>query len=175
MTEFDDALSSDFWLRVGLALVCGAVIGLERQLRGKPIGMRTSTLITMACAVFVGLGADLSGEGADPTRVVGQIIVGVGFLGAGVIMNRGEVVLGITSAAAVWMLAAIGSAIGMGMVYTPLALTGVTAIVLMGINGLERHFTALRRGAHADAELEADRVPRSVDDHIRHGTGRSGS
>src|SRR5690606_18027030 len=102
-----DPLESTFWIRVAAAFFCGGVVGLERQLRGKPAGIRTSVLICLGTCFFVVLGSVFVGPGEDPTRVLGQVVTGIGFLGAGVILTRESNVLGVTSAATIWMLAAI--------------------------------------------------------------------
>ncbi len=138
-------------LQAFVATLCGGLIGAERQLRGKPAGLRTSIIVCLGAATFVGLGeaADLGVSTADPARVLGQVVVGVGFLGAGTIMNRGDSVTGLTSAAVLWMLAAIGSAIGLGRYAHGALLTGWTLATLVGIEFAERHVAKLRQGAHS--------------------------
>ncbi len=148
----------ELWMRVGMALLCGGIVGLERQLRGKPAGMRTSSLICMGTMMFVYLGIGFTGHDADPTRVLGQVVTGIGFLGAGVIMTRDGLVVGVTSAAVVWVLAAVGSAIGVGRFGAATAISVVTVSVLVGVERLEHAFSSLRRGVHA--EEEGDRPPR---------------
>ncbi|MBK8999800.1 MAG: MgtC/SapB family protein [Myxococcales bacterium] len=148
---------SEFWVAQGIALVCGGLVGLERQLRGKPAGMRTSMLICAGTCLFVRIGAQLGagiGSNTDAARVVGQVVTGVGFLGAGVILTRDGLVKGMTSAAVVWILAAIGSLIGVGRGGEALAATGVTLAVLVGVNRLERAYRSLRTGVHADDSME---------------------
>lgn len=103
-----------YFLRIFVACLCGTIFGLERQLRGKPFGIRACMLICMGTALFVYLGSEVLSVGADSTRVVGQVVTGVGFLGAGAILQRGDLVIGITSAATIWLIAAVGSAIGTG-------------------------------------------------------------
>jgi len=132
-----NVLDPQFWLCILVSVVCGCLTGLERQLRGKPTGMRTSTLICLGAAVFVRLGATLEGGSLDPTRVIGQVVVGVGFLGAGVILARGGSVKGVTSAAEIWLLSAIGSAIGLDHYLTALALAVATVAILTGIELLD--------------------------------------
>lgn len=124
------------------------MIGLERQVRGKPAGIRTSALICLGTCFFVVLSSTL-GQGSDPSRVLGQIVTGIGFLGGGVILTREGIVLGVTSAATIWMLAAIGAAVGFGWIGAALALSAVTVAVLVGIELLEASFATLRRGVHA--------------------------
>jgi putative Mg2+ transporter-C (MgtC) family protein len=141
-----------WWLPVSVAVFCGLVLGLERQLRGKPAGIRTSILICMGTAVFVRLGNELASEGGDPTRTLAQVVTGIGFLGGGVILTQGGAIRGMTSAAVIWILAGIGSAIGLGRYIEAIALSLISAAVLLGVQWLEHSFRALRRGVHADEE-----------------------
>jgi putative Mg2+ transporter-C (MgtC) family protein len=145
--------SSEFWLRLGTAILCGGVIGLERQLRGKAAGIRTSILICLGTYLFVGLGASFGGERVDPTRVLGQVVTGIGFLGGGVILSRGGALIGVTSAAVIWVLAALGALIGLGYLLASIVLTLVTVGLLIGVELLESMFRRLRDGA-AERELE---------------------
>ena len=149
MPPIFDPSSPIFWQRIGVAFLCGGIIGLERQLRGKPAGIRTSILICLGTEVFVALGALITeGTGADPSRVVGQVVTGIGFLGAGVIMAKEGLVQGVTSAAVIWMLAAIGSAIGLGYEHGGVVLAVLTVGVLTGVELLETSFLMLREGVH---------------------------
>ena len=143
------------WLQVGFAVLCGGVVGLERQLRGKPAGVRTSILICLGTAVFMRIGATLHSPAGDPSRVLGQIITGIGFLGAGVILTRGGLVTGVTTAAVVWMLAGIGATIGAGRYAMACALTAVTVGTLVVMELLERVYLTLRRGVHGLHHREA--------------------
>lgn len=143
-----DPFSPAFWLRVGTSVLCGGVIGLERQLRGKPAGIRTSILICLGTQFFVVLGASFVPDNADPTRVLGQVVSGIGFLGAGVILTRGGLVVGVTSAATIWLLAAVGATIGLGHLPAGIALSFTTVGILVGVEQLEKSFQALRRGVH---------------------------
>jgi putative Mg2+ transporter-C (MgtC) family protein len=142
-----------FWLRLGTAIVCGGIIGLERQLRGKAAGIRTSILICLGTELFVGLGASFSGERVDPTRVLAQVVTGIGFLGGGVILSREGAVIGVTSAAVIWVLAALGSLIGLGHLVAALIFSLVTVALLTGVELLESAFRRLREGAR-ERELE---------------------
>jgi putative Mg2+ transporter-C (MgtC) family protein len=144
-----DPSTSLFWLRVGAALLCGGLLGLERQLRGKPAGIRTSILICLGTMIFVTLGAAVVVPTGDPGRVLGQVVTGIGFLGAGVILTRQGIVVGVTSAAAIWLLAAIGSTIALGFERAAIAVTFIALGILVGVEGLESSFASLRRGVHA--------------------------
>jgi putative Mg2+ transporter-C (MgtC) family protein len=139
--------SPEFWLRLGTAILCGGIIGLERQLRGKAAGIRTSILICLGTQLFVGLGASFAGDRVDPTRVLGQVVTGIGFLGGGVILAREGAIVGVTSAAVIWVLAALGSLIGLGHMLAALVLTLVTVGLLIGVEFLESIFRRLREGA----------------------------
>jgi putative Mg2+ transporter-C (MgtC) family protein len=139
--------SPEFWLRLGTAILCGGIIGLERQLRGKAAGIRTSILICLGTQLFVGLGASFAGDRVDPTRVLGQVVTGIGFLGGGVILAREGAIVGVTSAAVIWVLAALGSLIGLGHLLAALVLTLVTVGLLIGVEFLESIFRRLREGA----------------------------
>ena len=101
--------------QIATCLPCGFVVGLERQLRSKPIGIRTSTLIVLGSYCFLAMLGAVTADAAERARVLGQLITGVGFLGAGVMMTRDGIVTGATSAATVWMMAAAGAMIGLDL------------------------------------------------------------
>lgn len=104
-------------LRIAVALLCGALIGLERQWRSRTAGLRTNALVSLGAALFVVMGAfSFHGPDADPTRVAAQIVSGIGFLGAGVIMKQGVSVSGLNTAATLWASAAVGALSGGGLV-----------------------------------------------------------
>jgi putative Mg2+ transporter-C (MgtC) family protein len=144
-----DPLILDFWVPVGVVMLCAGAIGFERQLKGKPVGIRTSTLICLGTMMFVQLSTALSEEGADPSRVLGQVVTGIGFLGAGVMFARGGVVTGVTTAAVIWVLAAIGAVIGYGSYSAAVALSALTVLVLVGVDFLERSVFRLKQGIYA--------------------------
>ena len=144
---------ASFWTRVGAAVLCGAAIGVERQLRGKAAGIRTSILVCLGTEMFIALGDSFPITHSDPARVLGQVITGIGFLGAGVILAKEGRVLGVTSAAVIWMLAALGAMVGLGHIAAGFVLTLVTLAVLIGVELIESAWARLRRGS-ADKELE---------------------
>jgi putative Mg2+ transporter-C (MgtC) family protein len=148
VTENFNPLEFQFWLPVLVSLLCGTVVGLERQLRGKPLDVRTAVLICLGTHVFVRLGMVLAGANSDPARVLGQVVTGVGFLGAGVILTRGQYVVGLTTASVIWMLAAIGAAIGFEKYGAAIALAVVTLIVLTILESVEGRLEMMRRGPH---------------------------
>jgi putative Mg2+ transporter-C (MgtC) family protein len=150
-----DPDSPAFWLRLGAAVLCGGIIGLERQLRGKAAGIRTSILICLGTELFVSLGASFGGDRVDPTRVLAQVVTGIGFLGGGVILAREGLIVGVTSAAVIWVLAALGSLIGLGYLAAAIILTLVTVALLIGVELLESVFRRLRQVAK---EGELDKI-----------------
>ncbi len=147
-----DAL--DFTLRMVAGLGLGAAIGFERQLRSRTAGLRTNALVSLGAALFVIMGAfSFTGERADPTRVAAQIVSGIGFLGAGVIMKQGASISGLNTAATLWASAAVGALAGGGMLLP--ALGGTFAVVLSNL--LLRPLGRLldRRGGPAARETVA--------------------
>lgn len=133
---------------IGTAVLCGIIVGLERQLSGKPTGMRTSILICLGSYIFVAVNNLISGGNVDPGRIVGQIITGIGFIGAGVILTRQGVVVGVTSAAVIWVLAGVGILIGFGKYLSAVATSLLVVAVLIGVNLLESSFRVLRKGIY---------------------------
>jgi putative Mg2+ transporter-C (MgtC) family protein len=134
------------------ALVCcflsAFVIGLERQLQGKPVGIRTSSLICIGTYVFVAMTRHVSNSVTDPSRIIGQVVTGIGFLGAGVMLAKDGAIVGVTSAAAIWILAAIGTTIGLGSHWLGFKLAILSEVILIGISHLENTFEFLQRGVH---------------------------
>jgi putative Mg2+ transporter-C (MgtC) family protein len=135
--------------RLILAAALGAVLGFERELRHKNAGLRTNILIAMGSALFTLMSIEISeARGTDPGRIAAQIVTGIGFLGAGAIMRTGGGVQGLTTAATVWVNAAVGVAVGGGEYHLALMATSVTVIVLLVLVPIERvieRFSA-RRG-----------------------------
>ncbi|WP_051701689.1 MgtC/SapB family protein [Mycetocola saprophilus] len=119
----------DLALRVGIGAFLGAAIGFERQWRARTAGVRTNALVSLGAALFVVMGAfSFNGPDADPTRVAAQIVSGIGFLGAGVIMKQGATISGLNTAATLWASAAVGALAGGGLYLV--ALGGAVAIML---------------------------------------------
>jgi len=105
-------------LRTFIAVVCGAAIGLEREIRDKSAGLRTHMLVCLGACLFGMLGMELAaGHNVDILRLAQGLLIGVGFLGAGVIMKEGASIKGLTTAAGIWVMGAIGLSIGVGSYY----------------------------------------------------------
>jgi len=140
-----DIFRLELMLQVGLATLLGGAIGLERELGGKPAGLRTNILICIGSVLYTHLSiamlsaiAGAGGTGTDPTRVAGQIVTGVGFIGAGTILHARGAVVGLTSAATIWVVAAIGVALGSGYYLEGIATTIVVLGVLAGLGRVEK-------------------------------------
>jgi putative Mg2+ transporter-C (MgtC) family protein len=150
MTQLSDL---ELAQRLLLAALLGSLLGFERELRQKSAGLRTNILIAVGSALFTVMSIELAdGRGADPTRVAAQIVTGIGFLGAGAIMRTDSGVQGLTTAATVWVNAAVGVAAGGGEFRLASIATGVTLIVLLLLHPVEtiidRRFGKRSRGNH---------------------------
>lgn len=133
-----DPLTWTFWQPVGVAVLCGGILGIERELNDKPAGIRTCILVCLGSMLFIRLGHLLEHPPADPTRVLGQVITGIGFIGAGVILSRGEHVKGVTTASVVWLVAALGAMIGADQYAAALAVTVVATAILVFLGWLAK-------------------------------------
>jgi putative Mg2+ transporter-C (MgtC) family protein len=124
--------------RLLLAALLGGVLGIEREVKQKTAGLRTNMLIALGSALFTLVSIALAPEGADPTRVIAQVVTGIGFLGAGAIMRTDAGVQGLTTAATVWVNAAVGVAAGGGQYHLAFSATVVSLIVLSIVGRAER-------------------------------------
>jgi putative Mg2+ transporter-C (MgtC) family protein len=137
---------------LGIALLCSAIVGIERQFHHKSAGMRTHVLVALGSAAFTLVSAfgfaGVLGTNVtfDPSRIAAQIVSGVGFLGAGVIFMRRDIVRGLTTAASIWVVAAIGMASGAGMPTLAVALTIAHLLVVAVLAPLSRLLPTHDRG-----------------------------
>lgn len=126
-----------FMQSLGVAVAAGMVIGFERQWQNKSAGLRTNTLVAIGASLYVLLSIQLTEENGDVTRIIGQVVTGIGFLGAGIIFKEGANVHGLTTAATVWCSSAVGCLAGAGFFMETLIAT-VTIVslnlILMPIN-----------------------------------------
>lgn len=113
-TPFWDAETGQLAVRLCVALACGAALGIERQWRGRQAGLRTNLLVCVGAAIFTYLSATAFGTTTERPVVAAQVVTGIGFIGAGVVLRRGESVQGLNTAATLWTGAAIGMAAGAG-------------------------------------------------------------
>ena len=125
-----ETLNNDL-IKLLIALLAGAVIGAEREYKSKAVGFRTVILITLGSCLFTILSQIMGGE-KDPARIASNIITGIGFLGAGAIFKEGTTIKGTTTAATIWISAAIGMSIGMAQYEFAFLSVGIALIVLLG-------------------------------------------
>lgn len=158
-------------LRIGLAGLLGGLVGLEREFSDQPAGFRTHILVSFGAALFTMAGAygvsDFFGEGDtvrfDPTRIAAQVVTGIGFLGAGAILRQGITIKGLTTAASLWVTAAIGLAVGLGYIEGALAVAIGALLVLYALKQIERVvFPRLKRG-YVRMRIEVDTEMRLSD------------
>ena len=149
-------LSADLLWRLLLATGLGAAIGLEREFRRKPAGLRTNILIALGSALFTILSISLGKETGTPDRVASQIVTGIGFLGGGAILRSRTSVHGMTTAATIWVNAAIGVAAGTGQFLLATVSTAVTLVVLAVLPPVETYFE--RRAGWPDNHLDRTKV-----------------
>lgn len=131
---------TELMMRLLLAAGLGAAIGLEREYRQKPAGLRTSMLIGLGAALFTIVSIQMGGTGATPDRIAAQVVTGVGFLGGGAILRSGHTIQGMTTAATVWVNAAIGVAAGTGQFAMAFEATVIALVVLLLLPPVEGYF-----------------------------------
>lgn len=133
-------LAPGFALKFLVAVICGGAIGMERETTGKPAGLRTSIIICVGSMIFTVMSVEMARAGnADPTRIAAQIVSGIGFLGAGVILHqKGGTVKGMTTAAIIWLIAALGMMIGFGYLLSASAVTVAIVVMILALQGVER-------------------------------------
>ena len=139
-------------LELLVAAVLGAAIGLERELRAQPAGLRTHLLVALGAASFT-IAGDVAGS--DPTRVAAQVVTGIGFLGAGAILRDGGSIKGLTTAASLWVTAAAGVACGLARPLLAVVAVLVSLTALTVLRTLERDVFPRRRGAILVLEVTA--------------------
>lgn len=143
--------------RLCLSAALGAALGFEREWRQKYAGLRTNILIAIGSTLFTVMSIDLSAAaGGDATRIAAQIVTGIGFLGAGAIMRTGSGIRGLTTAAMIWVNAAIGVAVGGGEYHVAIIATGVTLLVLVALNPVEQWMDRQTPRRRKDASSKED-------------------
>lgn len=138
-----------YLLKIMAAVICGGAIGLERELSGKAAGVRTNILICMGSVIYMSVSElmpRIYGLPADPGRIAAQVVAGIGFIGAGSIIQSGTSVAGLTTAAVIWVVAALGLLIGIGYEGIAICFTVIVLLVLVGIARLEKY---LNFGKHS--------------------------
>ena len=159
-------------LRLGLSVLLGALIGIEREGYGKEAGLKISVLVALGATLFTlasysALGG-AGGGNVDPTRIAAQVVTGVGFLGAGAIIQARGSVFGMTTAASIWIVAAMGTAVGLGFYRGALLTVGLGGLVLLGLPHLERRVVFARPVlSRIKARLPAKADLLSIDEFVR--------
>ncbi|HEX2141632.1 MAG TPA: MgtC/SapB family protein [Candidatus Limnocylindria bacterium] len=140
--EISTGLQIELAMRLTLGLVLGALIGFERELHRQPAGFRTHSLVSLGAALFTIVSAyGFTGDLVDPTRIAAQIVSGIGFIGAGTILQHRGSIRGLTTAASLWSVAAIGTAAGAGMVVMAVIGTLLILVVLAVLDRIEAWVT----------------------------------
>lgn len=141
-----------FLPKILVATLCGIIIGLDRELKQKVAGIRTFILICVGCCLLTSISFYLSflNQDIDPTRIIGQIITGIGFIGAGVIMKTDDKIHGVTTAAFIWVICAIGVLAGTGAIYTPIIITFGLLIISLIFEEVEKYIKYIKNGAPRD-------------------------
>lgn len=147
---FASSLNVMIALKLVLAILCGGAIGYERELSRKAAGLRTNVLICMGSALFMIVSRHIGGGApyTDPARLVAQVVTGIGFLGAGVILQARGSITGLTTAATIFVVGAVGIAIGEGMFAVGLLSTALIIIVLVALRRVERFVIRRQRMFH---------------------------
>jgi putative Mg2+ transporter-C (MgtC) family protein len=132
------ATQLDLVLRLTVGLVLGAVIGFEREMAHQPAGFRTHSLVSLGAALFTVVSAfGFAGDLVDPTRIAAQIVSGIGFIGAGTILQYRGHIRGLTTAASLWSVAAIGTAAGAGLYVVAIVGTLLILVILSILDRVE--------------------------------------
>lgn len=138
-----------FLVRCGAAVLCGGLIGMERELKDKPAGFRTNILICLGAAMYMAVGLlivnDGGADGGDPARIAAQVVTGIGFLGAGCIIQQRGRVVGLTTAATIWVVAAIGIIAGAGFPILALIASTIVLLTLVVLGQIEDRFLDPKR------------------------------
>lgn len=147
---------SEIVLRIALALVAGAIIGIEREWRHKAAGIKTTTLVALGSAAFALMSDTFGPNNHSPAQLAAAVISGIGFIGAGVIIHRGASVQGVTTAATLWAAAALGVAVGLGYFVVGAAVFIGVLIVQFGMRRAVSAVEARRGPGMQQVELRID-------------------
>jgi putative Mg2+ transporter-C (MgtC) family protein len=170
-----DALKLVLLLKLLLATLLGGAIGFEREIAGKPAGLRTNILICVGAALFTHLSISIAQIGftpdgrpyGDTTRIAAQIVSGIGFLGAGAILHAHGAVVGLTTAATIWVVAAVGAAIGAGAYVEGVGTSVLIILVLVGLRPVERNLLNRRRKVNATIRVQREVRFDVIEDIVR--------
>ncbi len=150
-----DGVRWDLAARIAIAAILGGIVGLEREWTGHPAGLRTNILVSVGSCLFTALsieGFPLRGQAQDTARIAAQIVTGIGFLGGGALIQTRGHVRGLTTAATIWMIAAIGMAVGTGLYFLAVFSTLLTVGVLVLLRPLSTRLDARARQRRRQAQ-----------------------
>jgi putative Mg2+ transporter-C (MgtC) family protein len=175
LSGVSDTLKLVLLFKLLLAAILGGAIGLEREIAGKPAGLRTNILICVGAALFMHLSIYVAEIGYSPdghpygdtTRIAAQIVSGIGFLGAGAILHAHGAVVGLTTAATIWVVAAVGAAVGAGAYVEGIGTSILMILVLVGLRPFERRLLLRRRKVNATLRVNRDLRFDVVEDILR--------
>ena len=138
--------------RLGVAALLGGLIGIEREWMGKAAGLRTHMTVALGCAAFMLVGVESNGDVGNISRVIQGIAAGIGFIGAGTILKRGEEedIKGLTTAATIWLTAAVGAAAGAGQGWIAFIGVAIAFLILSIFSGIDRWLARKRAAAELD-------------------------
>jgi|SRR5262245_11466496 len=145
-------------IRLLVAMLIGAVVGIQREHTGKPAGLRTHMLVALGAALFVLAPLEAGMTSADLSRVIQGLATGIGFIGGGAILKLSEerAIRGLTSAAAIWMTAAVGVAVGLGRIGMALLSALLTWFILAVVGKIEHRISAQQASSGDDAETRSE-------------------
>ncbi len=164
-------------LRLLAAAVLGGIVGMERGSGDRPAGFRTHILVCVGSALFMlvsmyGFGdindiqrfepGHYAGQSWDASRIASQVVSGIGFLGAGTILHEGLTIKGLTTAASLWMVSAIGLTVGSGMYFVSFAATAITMLTLVTFHSWEKRFAGASRNERGFVRIETDNRPGAI-------------
>jgi putative Mg2+ transporter-C (MgtC) family protein len=160
---------AEFLGRLVLAALLGGAVGLEREIHGRPAGIRTYLILSLGTALLMVLSEYLLvayhgkypelGLQGDPGRIAGQAITGIGFLGAGVIIRYKDTIRGLTTAACVWLVCSVGLAVGAGFYVVSVAVTLLTLLALIGLKAWERR---MKKDWFEDLQVVSEDIPGQI-------------
>ncbi|MGH7648913.1 MAG: MgtC/SapB family protein [Gemmatimonadaceae bacterium] len=170
-----DPVRLELLVKLVVAVLLGGAVGLEREMSGKPAGLRTTILICVGAALFTHLSVTIGQVSLTPagqpygdvTRIAAQIVTGIGFLGAGAILHGRGSIVGLTTAATIWVVAAIGMATGVGAYVEAVGTTVLVCLVLVGLRPIERKMVSVRRTVTATLRVTPNTDFDSFDEVFR--------
>jgi putative Mg2+ transporter-C (MgtC) family protein len=152
----------EMFIKLVLASLFGALIGLQREFKDRPAGLRTHTLVALASCLFTVISMTAFSFKADPSRIAANVAVGIGFIGAGTIIKQGNIIVGLTTAASLWTVSAIGVAVGSGQVLVGFISTLLALSVLTAFKWVEERI-GKKRQLEIELELSSSDLEKALD------------